>query len=491
MAGSLIFEFQLELPEHDAEPATPGRPMRMLVLGDFSGRAPGTPLARRPIHRIDLDNFDQVMARCAPALELTLADAPATVCFQCLDDFHPDQLYQQADAFQSLRNERQRLNCPATFAAAAARMQAPPAPTATPTATSAAAAGDGGDFASLLGGSVRPAARKNDIDALVKALVGTVPGADVRQSSYVAAADAVIGERMRELLHAPAFQRLEAAWRSVHLLVTELEQDDGLQLYLVDIGKDELAADLRAAGANLQQSGLYQLLVEQPRQSPDGAPWSILVGDYQFDAGEDDVQSLSALAALASQAGAPLLTGAHDSVLGCAQLAATPDPDDWPTPPPAASERWQALRASPHASWLGLVLPRMLLRLPYGKLTDRIEHFNFEEADGQLDHAHYLWGNAAFGLTLLLGQAFNDDGWDMEPGDRLELDDLPAHTFRRDGEAHMQACAETWLSDRAADAVLARGLMPLRSVRGRNAARFQRCQSLAQPPQPLSGPWQK
>ncbi|HJV01183.1 MAG TPA: type VI secretion system contractile sheath large subunit [Burkholderiaceae bacterium] len=489
MAGSLIFEFQLELPGHDAEPAAPGQPMRLLVLGDFSGRAPDTPLARRPTHRIDLDNFDQVMARCAPALELVLDGAPATVRFTCLDDFHPDQLYQQAETFQPLRNQRQRLSCPASFAAAAAQMQVPP--TATPAPAPAPVHADGADFASLLGGTVRPAASKTDIDALVKALVGAVPGTDTRQSSYLAAADCVIGARMRELLHAPGFQRLEAAWRGVHKLVTGLELDSGLELYLVDIGKDELAADLRTAGAQLQQSALYQLLVERPRQSPDGAPWSILVGDYHFDAGEDDVQTLSALAALASQAGAPLLAGAHDSVLGCAQLAATPDPDDWPAPAAEASERWQALRVSPHAGWLALALPRMLLRLPYGKQTDRIEHFNFEEADGQLDHAHYLWGNAAFGLALLLGQSFNAEGWDMEPGDQLELDDLPAHTFRRDGEAHMQACAETWLSDRAAEAILRQGLMPLRSLRGRNAARFQRCQSLAQPQQALCGPWQK
>lgn len=486
MAGSLIFEFQLELPRQDAQPAAPGRPMRMLVLGDFSGRAPDTPLARRPIHRIDLDNVDQVMARCAPALELTLDGVPATLRFQHLDDFHPDQLYQQAAAFQPLREQRERLNCPSSFAAAAAQMQTPPTPTPTP----APAPAGGGDFASLLGGTVRPAARHNDIDALVKALVGAVPGTDTRQSSYLAAADCVIGERMRAVLHTPAFQRLEAAWRGVNLLVTGLELDGDLQLYLVDIGKDELVADLRAAGAELRQSALYQLLVEQPRQSPDGAPWSVLIGDYQFDAGEDDVQTLSALAALANQAGAPLLAGACDSVLGCAQLAATPDPDDWPAPSPEASARWQALRASSHASWLGLALPRMLLRLPYGKLTDRIEHFNFEEADGQLDHDHYLWGNAAFGLALLLGQAFNAEGWDMEPGELLELDDLPAHTFRRDGEAHMQACAETWLPERAADAMLACGLMPLRSLRDRAAARFQRCQSLAQPPRPLSGPWQ-
>lgn len=492
MAGSLIFEFQLELPAREEEPAPPGRPMRLLVMGDFSGRAPAGPLARRPVHRVDLDKLDQVLARCAPALELTLDGAPASLRFQCLDDFHPDQLYQQADTFQLLRSQRQRLNCPASFAAAAAQMQPPPAPTATPAPSAPAAPpAGGGDFASLLGGAVRPAAGRNDFDALVKALVGVVPGTDTRQSSYLAAADTVIGQRMRALLHTPAFQQLEAAWRGVHTLVTGLELDCGLELYLVDIGKDELAADLQAAGAQLQHSALYQLLVEQPRQAPDGAPWSILVGNYRFDAGEQDVQLLSSLAALASQAGAPFLAGAHDSVLGCGQLAVTPDPDGWQAVAPATTERWQALRASPHARWLGLALPRMLLRLPYGKQTDRIDHFNFEEADGQPEHEHYLWGNAAFGLALLLGQSFNAEGWDMEPGDRLALDDLPAHTFRRDGEAQMQACAETWLSDRAAEAMLQHGLMPLRSLRNRNAAHLQRCQSLAQPPQALAGPWQK
>jgi type VI secretion system protein ImpC len=304
----------------------------------------------------------------------------------------------------------------------------------------------------------------------------------------LAAADAAIGERMRAVLHHPDFQRLEAAWRGVHFLVTGLELDATLQLHIVDIGKEELRADLQAAGADLRRSAAYRLLVERQRAAPDTPPWSVLVGDYHFGPGADDVAMLAALGAIAAQAGAPLLAAGADQLLGCDSLAATPDPSDWRAPDADSAARWQALRASPGASWLGLALPRLLLRLPYGKQTDRVEHFDFDEYDGA--HASYLWGNAAFGCALLLGQSFQDNAWDLAPGELLDIGALPAHTVRRDSAAYMQACAETLLSERAADAILRLGLMPMLSFGNRDAVHLARSQSLAAPPQPLSGPWQ-
>lgn len=131
----------------------------------------------------------------------------------------------------------------------------------------------------------------------------------------------------------------------------------------------------------------------------------------------------------------------------------------------------------------------MLLRLPYGKATDSIEQFAFEEADAGHAHEDYLWGHASLAVTLLLGRAFEASAWDMSPGDVQDLDDLPAHTVRRGGEAHMQACAEAFLSERAGTALLERGLMPLLSFKNRNAARLLRCQSLSHPAQALSGAW--
>ncbi|SFV04714.1 type VI secretion system contractile sheath domain-containing protein [Pseudoduganella namucuonensis] len=489
MAASLIFELNFAT-QGAQRPAEPGQPMRILVLGDFSGGAAARPaLGQRPARRLDIDNFNALMAQLAPSMSLALEGATHTFQFRELDDFHPDQLYLKSDAFADLRGQRQRLKNPATFAAAAAQLRpadgVPPAPSSPPAAqASSGAAGGDNPFASLLGGVVGTAAAPAaaPIDQLVRKLVGAMPaGPDPRQADYVAAVDAVIAERMNAVLHAPAFQALEAAWRGLHMLVTGLELEESLQLHILDATKAELRADALA---------LRRVLVEQPRSSADAAPWSLICGDYSFDGGEDDVRLLSVLGAVAAEARAPFIGAASASLLGATSLAEQPDAADWAPADAESSARWQALRASRQAAWLGLALPRVLLRLPYGKATDRVDQFDYEEAGPAHRHEDYLWGHASLACALLLGRAFQDSAWGMSASDVVDLGDLPAHTVRRDGEAHMQACAEAYLSERAGDAILRRGLMPLLSFRNRNAVRLLRSQSIATPPQALAGAWE-
>ena len=64
--------------------------------------------------------------------------------------------------------------------------------------------------------------------------------------------------------------------------------------------------------------------------------------------------------------------------------------------------KWRSFRESEDSRYVGLTMPRTLMRLPYGPETIPVESFNFkEDVDGK-DHAKYLWGNAAwsFGTRL-------------------------------------------------------------------------------------------
>jgi type VI secretion system protein ImpC len=177
-------------------------------------------------------------------------------------------------------------------------------------------------------------------------------------------------------------------------------------------------------------------------------------------------------------------------VLGCASLAQTPDPDDWQKAPDSTEEQaWQALRQLPEACCLGLALPRFLLRVPYGKNTDPVEQFVFEEMPEGTSHENYLWGNPAIACVYLLGRAFSHNGWDFHSGVLQEIDGLPLHVFQRGGESQVQPCAEAWLTDRAAEAILHKGLMPLLSVRGRDAVRLPGLLSVASPAKLLAGRW--
>jgi type VI secretion system protein ImpC len=470
MPASLQFEFN---PTPRQRPRDSGGPLRILLLGDFSGRpaAERAPLAGRPTMRVDLDSIDTVLRRLAPRVSV----GGTEVDFEELEDFHPDALLQHVPVFDRLRQTRQRLQNPATFAQAAAELgMAPPAP------AGAAPAGAGGDLlAGLLGGkpagagaaAPTPAA---GIDAFVRNIAGasSVPDTTAQKAQLVATVDAAIAAEMRGLLHDGAFQSLEAAWRGVQWLVQGLELDDALQLHLFDVTRDELLADVVAAGGRLAETGLHRALADRWRNVPGGEGWSLLTGLYTFGPGDTDIGLLAALGLLASQAGGPLVASGHPS-LALAE--------------PAALAGWQALRGSEAAPWLGLAAPRVLLRLPYGKRSDPVSAFAFEEFAGAPEHGHFLWGAGSLAVAMLIGRAFMARGWEMEPGDEREIGDLPAYTFERDGESDMQACAEQYLGEEAGLALLAAGLMPVLSHRNRNAVTVMRMQSIAEPPQALAG----
>jgi len=305
------------------------------------------------------------------------------------------------------------------------------------------------------------------------------------QAVYLGALDAAIGDEMRAILQHPQFKALEALWRSAYWLVSSLETDELLKLYVLDVSRSELAADMHAAQGKVESSGLYRLLTE-PAAARE--PWSLIVGDFAFGLEPDDVQLLAYLGVVASRAGGPFLAGAKPDVVGAASFAATPDPRDW-APASSTSELWNTLRESPIAPWVGLATPRVLARLPFGKSGEPIEAFAFEELARGREHESYLWANGAFACALLIGRAFSGRGWEMELGDELEIDDLPAHVFEDDGEKLLQPCAEAALNDRAGEAMLEVGLIPLLSYRNRNAVRVMRFQSIARPTQALRGPW--
>jgi type VI secretion system protein ImpC len=428
-------------------PRDESEPMRLLVLGDFSGHAVSDRpvLGSRPTQRVDIDNLNDVIHRLAPQVS-----APAgEVSVHQIEDFHPDRLYARLDLFEALREARAR-----------------------------PLAGTDDLLGRLLGKPTEPggapaAAPPSGLEALIHSIVAPhiVRESPAETISYQAGVDAAIAEQMRTLLHHPRFQSLEAAWRGVHWLVSSLELDQNLQLHLLDVTREELLADIVGAQGALPETGLYRTVVDRWRNVPGSHGWSALIVLIDFGPSDADIGLLAALGLMASQAGAPILAGADLALAGNDARALA---------------GWQALRRSKAAPWIGLAAPRVLLRLPYGKDSDPIESFAFDEFVGPPVPEEFLWGNGALAAALLLGRAFNARGWQMEPGDEREIGDLPAYTFTRDGEREMQACAERFLNEREIHTLLTAGLIPLASRRDRNAVVAIRFQSVSDPPLPLA-----
>jgi type VI secretion system protein ImpC len=475
-------------------------PFRILVLGDFRGRAmePRDPaFAQRVPISVDVDNLDKVFARIAPRLALTLDGAPLTIEFQKLADFHPDHLYERLAPFMALRKLRAELNDPSTYQRAALALGA--GSSAQAGSPAAGAGNDASDIERLLGrksGAAlvsAPAAQAStafDIDAWLRTVVTPHLVPDVaEQAQLIGAVDSALAEQMRRVLHHPSFQALEAAWLGIDRLVRELETGETLQLFLLDAAREDLVQDIAAAADDLTRSTLYRHLCGPATEAPDGLRWSLLVGDYAFGASLEDVRLLAVVGAIAAQSGAPLLAAAKLDAVGCASASQLADAKSWTPMDATSAARWNALRKCAAAPYIGLALPRILARLPYGAGVDPIDAFAFEEMPATRDHEAYLWGNPAFTLALLAAQAFAEDGWGMDLDSHVDAADLPTHIYREDGESKQQPCAEVLMGESAGEATLLRGVMPFLSYRNRDAARLLRWQSLAEPAQALQGAW--
>jgi type VI secretion system protein ImpC len=221
-----------------------------------------------------------------------------------------------------------------------------------------------------------------------------------------------------------------------------------------------------------------------------GTPWSLFVGMYTFEQNHEDIETLGRMAKIAALAGAPFVTEASYSCLGCSSLEKTTDLSSWRDKPDAGIvEAWSQLRNLPESQYLGLALFRLLLRLPYGEDTDPIDMFDLEEFPSDAGHDGYLWGNPAVGIAYLLGHSFLRFEWQMRGNLEQDIQNLPMHIYKEDDETYIKPCSEVILTDRAVEAIIDTGFMPMLSFINQDRVRLGRFQSLNKNSIALAGRW--
>jgi len=501
MPGRLEFDFGMAGGSKPQRVET--SPFIMMVLGEFGGnagnRANNDPawLMQVPVRNVDIDNIDQLWSVFKPRLEIDIDSAMVELVPTDLDDFHPDHLFNTLPLFGELRKLRKRLLDPSTSSEALAEVtsSAPQQPTEAETAPDdeVPGAAESGDqmFERLLGErreqAAPAAAARTRLDNLLQRVVGPhiVLELDPKVDTAVDAVDRAITSTMRSILHHPDFQALEGAWRSLYNLLQESEFGEELQLKVCNVGKDDLLAGLPASAETMPDSGLYQLLVGRFRRAADDDGFSLLLCNYSFGGDVNDVALLATLGSLAEMQDAAVIAAAESELIGAHSLALQPSANEWST---AENPFWKQLRQSPAAGRIGLALPRVLGRLPYGHATDEIDSFDFEEL-GDIEHEDFLWVNPTLACGRLIAQSFTENGWNMSPDNNTDIGDLPAYSYKQDGEQKMMPCAELLLPERSAEAILGLGIMPIVSFRNRDMARLLRFQSIAEPLTALAGPW--
>lgn len=490
-----------ELPE-------PSTPFRILVLGDFSGDAGARHAASRgdggsdgagldpgPVP-FDRDDVDRALRAVEPALRLRFQGAgraAETVRFESLEDFHPDRLYERMEVFRELGELRSRL---ASGGDVEVDPSSSPGNGRPPSDGTPAGGGKGllNRVVDETSGDADPpddVPGSDELEAYVRRIVGPhlVPEPDPERRAALDRVEASIEQTMRAVLHDPGFQALEAAWRSVRFMARRIETGPRLKLCLLDVSAETLRADLLGASGS-ETAGLRRVLGPDGADAAGGHPWALVVGLYAF--GPEDLDLIAGLAKTARAAGAPFVGGATPELAGLTSEGGTLSPADASRGrADRAREAWRELRERPEARWLGLALPRLLLRPPYGESTRPCEAFPFEEMEAEAPPAHedYLWGPSAAGCAVLIARSFASDGWSLRPGRHRDLDRLPLHLYRAQGESRVTPSAEFRMSERVASGLLEDGFMPLAWIEDRPSARLVRFQSIARPSAPLAGRW--
>jgi type VI secretion system protein ImpC len=304
-------------------------------------------------------------------------------------------------------------------------------------------------------------------------------------NARIAAIDQALTNQLNEIMHAEPFQKLEAAWRGLKYLVFQTETSTMLKIKVMNISKGDLLKDLRKA-SEFDQSATFKKVHDEGYGVLGGAPFGALVGDYEFGRHPDDLEVLEKISNIAAAAHAPFLSAAstkmfnwdsYTELSGPRDLAKIFDND--------AYIRWKSFRESDDSRYVGLALPHVLMRLPYGKETAPVEAFDFEENVDGKDHSKYLWGNAAYALAARVTDAFARYEWcaairGVEGGGLVE--GLPTHTFTTDdGDIAVKCPTEIAITDRRENEFAKLGFIPLCYYKGTDRAAFIGTQSAQKP----------
>lgn len=296
--------------------------------------------------------------------------------------------------------------------------------------------------------------------------------------------DARIGCQLDAVLHHPDFQRLEAAWRGLHFLVDRTPADADIRIRVLNVSKADLLASFRAA-ASLEHSGLYRHVYERAYDTPGSEPYGAVVSNYALTNTRQDVELLEAVSQVAAAAHCPFIAAAGPQFFGEETFQA------WTQIPDLARQMghreytaWNAFRDTAAARYVGVVLPRFLLRLPYGPQAEPVRAFDYREAGAKKGHETYLWGSASYAFAVALMQAFARDGWCVQirgPASGGKVDALPVH-YEDDGSGEVQQDAvEVSISERLESACAEQGLIPLSVYKGRGYAVFFSAHSAQRP----------
>ncbi|MEZ5978987.1 MAG: type VI secretion system contractile sheath large subunit [Planctomycetota bacterium] len=308
-----------------------------------------------------------------------------------------------------------------------------------------------------------------------EALAGTVTFSKNLTKSLneaIAAIDTKVSEQLSVIMHTPEFLKLEGSWRGLQYLVMQSETGSSLKLKVLNLSKNELFKDLDRA-VEFDQSQVFKKLYENEFGTAGGEPYGAFVGDYEFTNHPNDIQLIEQMSNVAAACFAPFITSPAPQMFGFESWEELSKPRDLEKIFESKEYvKWRAFRDTDDSRFVTMVMPRTLARLPYGKNTNPIDEFAFEEVEQDpsgvaraTNHNEYCWMNAAYVMGAVMTRAFAETSFctairGAEGGGKVE--GLPTHLFKSDdGDADIKCPTEVGITDRREAELSKLGFLPL------------------------------
>jgi type VI secretion system protein ImpC len=311
-------------------------------------------------------------------------------------------------------------------------------------------------------------------------------GAKVHQSvinDMIAEIDRKLSSQVDAIMHHPTFQKIESAWRGLKFAVDRTNFRENIKFELLNVSKEDLLNDFEDA-PEVTKSGLYKSVYTAEYGTFGGKPVGAMIANYDFGPGPQDVKLLQYVASVGAMAHAPFIAAAgpqffgQDSFLGLPNLKDLKSIFEGPQ-----YIKWNSFRESEDARYVGLTLPRFLLRLPYHPENNPVKAFTYTE-DVSKNHENYLWGNTAFTFATRLTDSFAKYRWCpniIGPTSGGAVEDLPVHTFEALGEIATKIPTEVLISERREFELAEEGFIGLTMRKGSDNACFFSANSCQKP----------
>ena len=220
--------------------------------------------------------------------------------------------------------------------------------------------------------------------------------------------DDLINEQLNVIIHNEKLQKLESSWRGLWYLAVQAEGALSIKIKVLNISWSEVVKDI-ARSLEFDQSQLFQKIYNDEFGTPGGEPFGVLIGDYEISHRpskkhkHDDIATLEGIAQVAAASFAPFVAGASYELFGLDNFSALSTPINLKNVFTQQEYiKWNALRNKVDSRFIGLTVPRILMRLPYRTKPGSYKGLFFYEKSGTEEHENYLWGNAAYGFAAIL-----------------------------------------------------------------------------------------